>query len=118
MYLTDEQVAQEVGFIDMEHAWPLWPILPMKNIGRGDPGYPEDRTHGIICAIDPLNGGETESPTRRIYFISLLNVKTDDVAIVLARLTFGESTGEPFADIPSEDFENTEALVRAGWIGD
>lgn len=105
MDLTEEQIAEEVRMIDMEAGWPVWPVLPVKNIHRGAQDYPRDKEVGITRAIYGLGDREPKNLSRRIYFINLFELKTGTL-------------GPQLQDVPFEDFENTEAMVRAGWIGD
>lgn len=98
MQLTDEQVAEEARFIDLEPGWPLWPLLPVKNIHRGDRDHPEDETHGVLVASG--EGGK-----RTVWFKNLLNFRSGPLA-------------EQLEGVKSRTFDSTEELVRAGWIGD
>lgn len=96
--LTDDEVVDEVRLIDQEPAWPVWPVMPVKHIHRGEPDYPKDREVGIILADE--GGGK-----RTVYFINLWQLKT---GLLKPQLE----------GVPAETFESTEAMVRAGWIGD
>lgn len=95
--MTDVEVAQEVIMIDAEEAWPRWPLLPVKNIHRGDKGYSGDGV-GVIGCNEA--GGK-----RTVYFKNLWEFES-------GRL------GPQLEGVESKTFESTEALVRAGWIGD
>ncbi len=95
--LTDEEVAQEVQWIDAEPGWPRWPLLPVKNIHRGDPEY-KGESHGII-------GCNEADGKRTVYFKNLWDFETGKL-------------GPQLEGVERETFESTEALVRAGWIGD
>lgn len=100
MDLTDEQVSDEAHFIEQESAWPAWPLLPVKHIGRGEPGHPEDEKCGVIVA-----SGKKEPGTRTVYLKNLWDFKTG-------------ALGPQLEGVRTLEFESTEAMVRAGWIGD
>lgn len=91
--MNDEQIAQEVTWIEDRNKWPMWPILPMKHLDRT---YNDDNKHGILT-FNRLN---------RVYLLSIFDFKKD------------VSIGDTLKDTPYEEFESVEAMVREGWVGD
>jgi hypothetical protein len=88
--MNEEQIAQEVAWINDENKWPLWPVLPVKTLGV------TPRRHGII----------TTNHLSRVYDISIVDFKSD------------VSIGHTLLDVPYTDYESVEAMVREGWVGD
>ena len=95
MELTEDQAKQEVQSIRSEEIWPLWPVLPMKNIHRGEPDYPQDRTHGLMFAPE----------FTKVWIMSLFELKA---GLIRPQLEGRECL----------EFASTEALVAAGWVAD
>lgn len=95
MTLTDAQVAEEMRMIEMEPGWPRWPVLPVKNIRRGEKDYPDDQEVGILIA-----GNLTT-----VYFKNLWDLQNG-------------ALGPQLEGVPTATYESVEALVRDGWIGD
>lgn len=104
MHLTDEQIAHEVAQIENQDDWPLWPVLPMKLLGK----------HGSAAWLaaqgdpEPWNGGLAlmfAHSTTTIYAMTLFSLHAGALAPQLE-------------GVERLEFESTEALVRAGWVGD
>lgn len=89
MILTDEQIAEEVALINDELKWPMFPVLPMKTIGR------TPREHGIL-----LSGSLST-----IYHVGLFDLSPGQL-------------GPQIDDAKKTTYETVEAMVRDGWIGD
>ena len=96
---SDDEITQEIAWVDNEPGWPRWPLLPVKNINRGEPGYPEEEEVGVILA-----NGEQNGP-RRVYFKNLWDFQAGKIQPQLEGVAF-------------KDFATTEEMVRAGWVGD
>lgn len=92
--MTEDEIKQEVHWIDAEPGWPRWPLLPVKNVRRGDAGYPEDEGIGVLVA-----------GRRKVYLKNLWDFVDGPL-------------GAQLEGVKTLEFEDTEALVRAGWIGD
>lgn len=97
MNLTEAEIAEEVRRIKTEENWPLWPILPVKNIHRNEPGY-EGEGLGIVTA------GRSDVPFT-IHLINLLQLKKGKLAPQLE-------------GVPTLEFPRGEDAVREGWVGD
>lgn len=97
--MTDEEIADEAQRIRTEEAWPLWPILPVKNIHRYEPGWPDDEEVGIVWA------GLSDSPFY-VYLTTMFHLKA------------GVPLTEQFQDVRHLEFPTVEDGIRAGWIGD
>lgn len=98
--MSDEEVAEEVRLIDQVEGWPRWPLLPVKNVNRGDADYPKDEDVGVILAGDLARHGHWT-----IYFKNLWEFETGML-------------GPQLEGVKTKTFDTTEELVRAGWIGD
>lgn len=92
------EIADEAQLIKVEEAWPLWPVLPVKNIHRDEPDWPEDESHGIITA------GLSNCPT----YVHLINVF----------LLKDGGLGPQLEGVRHIEYPSVEDAVRAGWIGD
>lgn len=88
--LTPDEEVQEVADIANEDGWPLWPVLPMKNL------YEDGEHLGLM-----FSGRRTI-----VYLMNLFDLRPG--------ITYLDNLkGKPFVE-----FESTEALVKAGWVGD
>jgi hypothetical protein len=93
--LNEAEVQLEARLIRAEEGWPLWPVLPMKNIHRYDDGYPQDQTHGVMVSPE----------FTKVWIINLFELKSGLIKPQLVGRTCLE-------------FESIEALIEAGWVGD
>lgn len=101
--MNAEELTREAFWIDNEGGWPLWPVLPLKNIYRGDPNF-KGPDHGMIIA-SPGNPDRADNPPRTLFFMNIFDLKAGAL--------------EPqLVNVPSVSFESTAAMVAAGWIGD
>jgi len=98
--MREEEVRDEIQMIETDAGWPRWPLLPVKNINRGDEGYPDDEDVGVILA-----GALDRHGHWTVYFKNLWEFKTGMI-------------GEQLEGVKFKTFDSTEELVRAGWIGD
>jgi hypothetical protein len=98
--MSEEEIADEVRMIDSEMGWPRWPILPVKNVNRGDADYPEGEDVGVVLA-----GAVDRDGHWTIYFKNLWEFETGTL-------------GPQLEGVKTKTFDTTEELVRAGWIGD
>lgn len=90
--LTDEQVLEERELIAKVADWPLWPLLPVKNLYRkGD-----DRI-GVMLAreLEPC----------RVHLTNLLTLRVGPLE-------------EQLEGVNSIEYPTIEDAVRDGWVGD
>lgn len=93
--LSDEEVAEEVRLIGAQQGWPMWPLLPVKNLRRGEPDYPKEDEVGVVLANDLTT----------VWIKNLFD--------------FEEGTiGAQLEGVKKVEFDTVEDMVRAGWIGD
>lgn len=97
---NEAEIAEEASFIERQQIWPLWPLLPVKNMNRGDADYPRDETHGIMVGSLDLD------VKPHVYLKNLYDFQP------------GVSIGEQLQGVRVLEFDSIEELVRAGWIGD
>ena len=93
--LSDDEVAEEASFIEKETHWPLWPVLPVKNVNRGGLNHPKDEEIGIMVA--------GHGP--KVYLIGLYDLEGGPITAQLE-------------GIRALVFGSLRELVEAGWIGD
>lgn len=96
--MSEDQIMEEIGFIEQVGAWPNWPVLPVKNMRRGDRDYPKDEEVGIILATQ----------NKAIPQVILMNM-------------WELETGSLTSQIEGKRrliFDSIEAMVRDGWVGD
>lgn len=91
--LTDAEVTIELG--RMSGAWPYRNVLPLKNLYATG-----DQRIGVLWrdsdgAVRPV-----------VYYVDLFTIISNKI-----------KTPEE-CEFPRRAFENLEALVRAGWVGD
>ena len=96
--LTEAEISEEVGFIERFQVWPLWPVLPVKHINRGDPDHPEDQQVGVV-------------------FASVYQVIPEVILMNLLELQTGP-LGPQIEGKQRLKFDSIEAMVRSGWIGE
>jgi hypothetical protein len=108
--LTDDEVAAEVAKIEDEGSWPQWPWLPMKNIHRHDFDR-SDANDGLGMLLSP--SWRTQESVLSAYIAEFKPVQV----LLINMLNLGQALEER-RNIPHEDFDSIEAMVRAGWIGD
>lgn len=94
MQLSEEQVAQEAEWI-REKSWPLFPVLPVKNLRRHEPDTAEGEDLGLVIYPD----------LTKVWLMNLVDLKTGLIAPQLE----GRRCLE---------FGTVEDMVRAGWVGD
>lgn len=99
-WMDEAQIEEEVGFIERQQIWPMWPLLPVKHVNRGDRDHPKDEEVGIMV------GSLTNNIEPTVYLINLYSLKKD------------VSVGEQLQGVRTLEFESITELVRAGWIGD
>lgn len=91
-YRSEEEIVEEAFFIRMEPGWPLWPILPVKNLLTDEH---RDRL-GILVSGDLTT----------VYRMTMFDLKS------------GVSVAEQIKDVEKIEFDSVEDMVRAGWVGD
>jgi hypothetical protein len=94
--LTDAEVTIELG--RMSGAWPYGNVLPVKNLYSGD--HAGSQRIGVLWK-------DSEGAIRPVvYYVDIFTIVTNKI-----------KTPEE-CDFPRRAFENLEALVRSGWVGD
>lgn len=97
MNMSESEVAEEVAFIEVEHIWPLWPILPVKKRGE----TMSDRGIGIVLSERIGMGGPTV-----VHLMNMLQLKP------------GVTYAEQLADVEKIEFSSIKEMVENGWVGD
>jgi hypothetical protein len=87
---TEKELIQDVD------RWPNWPVLPVKNHKMVGPGsFPEC---GIIHARDVQRGGKVT-----VYMVNLFMLPL---------------TEEQIKALQKFEYEDLDAMLAAGWVGD
>ena len=93
--LSEEEIEEEAKFIRLTAGWPLYPLLPVKNIHRYEKDY-KGHEVGLLLASD----------LTAVYEKNLVELNSR------------ETIGAQLKGVPVIRYLSVEGLVRDGWIGD